>query len=209
MIRHMGSNASLCHWNYSTGLAPGQPQMGNALCIHAMEAHGYRENKLWKCLHGLRHMQAASTCRLCELGHHDERRHDHCCDGRMTPQFFQYIHEYVSLAVLICWLKEDHAAAVERLHKPTGYTILQRQLQHALVCCRALDMLAQEEDPVMREALRTQMMEFGRTPKELFEGPHPRRHLRPGRKNPMLCCVRPVQHKQQPHPPTNLLGAIK
>ena len=29
----------------------------------------------------------------------------------------------------------------------------------------------------MREALRVQMMEFGRTPKQLFRKPHPRRRV--------------------------------
>ena len=44
---------------------------------------------------------------------------------------------------------------------------------------RALKQLQQEEDPVMREALRVQMMEFGRTPRQLFTRPHPKRKVRP------------------------------
>ncbi|EIE27335.1 hypothetical protein COCSUDRAFT_5003, partial [Coccomyxa subellipsoidea C-169] len=39
----------------------------------------------------------------------------------------------------------------------------------------ALAQLEEEMDAVMREALRVQMMEFGRTPKQLFAKPHPRR----------------------------------
>ena len=30
----------------------------------------------------------------------------------------------------------------------------------------------------MREALRVQMMEFGRTPRQLFRQPHPKRQVR-------------------------------
>lgn len=42
---------------------------------------------------------------------------------------------------------------------------------------RALAQLEEERDAVMREALRVQMMEFGRTPKQLFAKPHPRRRV--------------------------------
>ncbi|KAK9807012.1 hypothetical protein WJX72_010768 [[Myrmecia] bisecta] len=41
----------------------------------------------------------------------------------------------------------------------------------------ALKQLAMEKDPVMREALRVQMMEFGRTPKQLFKRKHPQRKV--------------------------------
>ena len=44
-------------------------------------------------------------------------------------------------------------------------------------CCSALQHLEQETNPTMREALRVQMMEFGRTPKQLFRKPHPRRRV--------------------------------
>ncbi len=42
---------------------------------------------------------------------------------------------------------------------------------------RALAQLEQEKDAGMREALRLQMMEFGRTPKQLFTKPHPKRRV--------------------------------
>lgn len=41
----------------------------------------------------------------------------------------------------------------------------------------ALKQLEREEDGVMREALRVQMMEFGRTPRQLFRRPHPKRNV--------------------------------
>ena len=41
----------------------------------------------------------------------------------------------------------------------------------------ALQHLERETEPTMREALRVQMMEFGRTPKQLFRKPHPRRRV--------------------------------
>ncbi|BDA48009.1 probable protein FAN at N-terminal half [Coccomyxa sp. Obi] len=41
----------------------------------------------------------------------------------------------------------------------------------------ALAQLEQEKDAGMREALRLQMMEFGRTPKQLFTKPHPKRRV--------------------------------
>ena len=43
--------------------------------------------------------------------------------------------------------------------------------------CSALKQLQEEDDPVLREALRVQMMEFGRTPRQLFTKPHPRRKV--------------------------------
>ncbi len=42
---------------------------------------------------------------------------------------------------------------------------------------RALAQLEQEKGEVMREALRLQMMEFGRTPKQLFTKPHSKRRV--------------------------------
>jgi len=39
----------------------------------------------------------------------------------------------------------------------------------------ALSLLEDESDPAVREALRVQMMEFGRTPRRLFRRPHPPR----------------------------------
>lgn len=44
--------------------------------------------------------------------------------------------------------------------------------------CSAIKQLQSEEDPVLREALRVQMMEFGRTPRQLFRKPHPKRRVR-------------------------------
>ena len=41
----------------------------------------------------------------------------------------------------------------------------------------ALRQLEEEQDQVMREALRVQMMEFGRTPQQLFWRKHPKRRV--------------------------------
>ena len=54
--------------------------------------------------------------------------------------------------------------------------------------CRALQHLEQETDPTMREALRVQMMVFGRTPKQLFWKPHPRRRVAVTGGTPAAAC---------------------
>lgn len=75
-----------------------------------------------------------------------------------------------------------------------------------LLPCRALDVLEQERSPAMRDALRAQMMEFGRTPKQLFTQPHLQR--RGFRRRGILCCVKPHRARLD-QPPSNLLGAVK
>ena len=79
-------------------------------------------------------------------------------------------------------------------------------LTEQLLPCRALDVLEQERSPAMREALRAQMMEFGRTPKQLFAQPHLQR--RGFRRRGILCCVKPHRMRLD-QPPSNLLGAVK
>lgn len=54
--------------------------------------------------------------------------------------------------------------------------------------CRALQHLEQETEPTMQEALRVQMMEFGRTPKQLFRKPHPRRRVAVTGGTPAAAC---------------------
>ncbi len=60
------------------------------------------------------------------------------------------------------------------------------------LCCvsprSALQHLERETEPTMREALRVQMMEFGRTPKQLFRKPHPRRRVAAARGTPAASC---------------------
>ena len=60
----------------------------------------------------------------------------------------------------------------------------------------ALKLLEGETDAAMREALRVQMMEFGRTPRRLFRYGHPRRRaaVTGARPPPPLCgCLRVAQ----------------
>ena len=60
----------------------------------------------------------------------------------------------------------------------------------------ALKLLEGETDAAMREALRVQMMEFGRTPRRLFRYPHPPRRaaVTGARSPPPLCgCLRVAQ----------------
>lgn len=60
----------------------------------------------------------------------------------------------------------------------------------------ALKLLEGETDAAMREALRVQMMEFGRTPRRLFRYGHPRRRaaVTGARAPPPLCgCLRVAQ----------------
>ncbi len=69
----------------------------------------------------------------------------------------------------------------------------------AFAWCRALEELEKETQDVMREALRVQMMEFGRTPKQLFTKPHPRRR-------PTCCsCFGAPQPSAQAARPANVL----
>ncbi|GAB4819113.1 hypothetical protein N2152v2_006159 [Parachlorella kessleri] len=64
--------------------------------------------------------------------------------------------------------------------------------------------LEQEQDPVMREALRLQMMEFGRTPRQLFTKRHPKRRVSSmGGLFACLACT--PQQMVRPAQPTNTL----
>eukprot|EP00887_Chlorella_sp_A99_P007641 scaffold20.g7641.t1 len=69
----------------------------------------------------------------------------------------------------------------------------------------ALRYLQQEQDPVMRQALRLQMMEFGRTPRQLFSRKHPKRSSLGGGLGPLAVCLCLAAPPQPPPPrPANL-----
>lgn len=65
--------------------------------------------------------------------------------------------------------------------------------------------LNQEQDDVMREALRLQMMEFGRTPRQLFTRRHPKRKIA---QSPLLACLAcgPAQIRRPASSVNTLLG---
>ncbi|KAI3438042.1 hypothetical protein D9Q98_000485 [Chlorella vulgaris] len=71
----------------------------------------------------------------------------------------------------------------------------------------ALRFLHQEGDPLMREALRLQMMEFGRTPRQLFTRKHPKRRVLGRGGSALACfgCFAPLAQQQLPRVSTNLL----
>ncbi len=61
----------------------------------------------------------------------------------------------------------------------------------------------------MREALRVQMMEFGRTPRQLFRKPHPRRKVRQiGDVRARCFGIRPARAPVSPRPPNVLRPAF-
>ncbi|KAL4452133.1 hypothetical protein ABPG75_007795 [Micractinium tetrahymenae] len=71
----------------------------------------------------------------------------------------------------------------------------------------ALQWLASERDPAMRDALRLQMMEFGRTPRQLFTRKHPKRRVL-GRGGMMAClgCFALPTAAAAPRPTNQLTG---
>ena len=74
-----------------------------------------------------------------------------------------------------------------------------------LALIRALQVLAQEQDPVMREALRVQMVEFGRTPQQLFAKKHPKRRATGTGAQSAFCCFKPAPPKHSARPTSNVL----
>ena len=60
---------------------------------------------------------------------------------------------------------------------------------------------------MMREALRVQMMEFGRTPHMLFTKKHPRRRVVATGARPAICCFKP-QPPERSTPTSNVLRPV-
>lgn len=83
---------------------------------------------------------------------------------------------------------------------------VQEEAQSVRLACRALQLLEQESDPAVQDALRVQMMEFGRTPQQLFTSRHPKRRVLATGARPRICCFPPGPPKRPPpRPPANLL----
>ncbi|KAK9868121.1 hypothetical protein WJX84_006728 [Apatococcus fuscideae] len=69
----------------------------------------------------------------------------------------------------------------------------------------ALEQLEKEESARIREALRVQMMEFGRTPRQLFSRPHPKRKVHFDGRRGACACFLPAAPRH-PQRPINILG---
>ncbi|KAK9819324.1 hypothetical protein WJX74_006280 [Apatococcus lobatus] len=69
----------------------------------------------------------------------------------------------------------------------------------------ALEQLDKEESLRIKEALRVQMMEFGRTPRQLFSKPHPKRKVHFDGRRGTCSCLAPSAPRH-PKRPINILG---
>ena len=78
-------------------------------------------------------------------------------------------------------------------------------VRHNAAAHRALEQLEKEEAPRIREALRVQMMEFGRTPRQLFSKPHPKRKVHFDGRRGACSCLAPAAPRH-PQRPINILS---